>query len=121
MGEEAADAILGVVETKAKAEARATVDGPKAHKDAVLAAADEFRTRLGNRITDEEFDEAVESVGASCGWKPDDPDAPYRTLTPQNVSNHLFVALNAARTARSKIPPQTSPSQKPPESKPASV
>ena len=128
LGEDAATLIAELIDAKAdekadvkvKAALHERLDAPNEHVGHVNEAATEFRSRLGNRVSDEEFEAAKQVVGRSLGWSPETPNAPYEILNPQNVAHYLSTALQAIRASSKPQTPAASP-PKAPVAKPASV
>lgn len=123
LGEDAAKAIIEAVEARGAATAKAVVheriDAPQELRAQVNDAAFAYRERLGTKVSDAEFAQAVKTVGVSLGYTDDNPHAPYRVLTPENVAHHLSVALTAIKAAPKAALPTSPP--KPPAPKPASI
>ena len=108
-GEDAGAAITEAIDKKATEKAKGivheTVHGPLEHKDRVNATLASYRQALGNRITEDEWTTAMESVAVAHGWTPEDPDAAYRSVDEQQVVPLMRTAL----IMQQKLKPQASP------------
>ena len=100
-----AEAISSVATEKAKGIVHETVHGPLEHKDRVNAELAGYRQALGNRVTDEEWAAARESVAVAHGWTPEDPDAAYRAV---NV-DHVQALMRTALIMQRQMKPAASP------------
>ena len=121
LGDDAAAAIVDMVGAKASEVSskiiHEKVEAPVEHIDHVNKAASVVAKQLG--LSDVEYAEARRVVGVKLGWTPDDQDAPYRTLTTENVGLYLAFAADIVR-ATPKAPAAAASLPKPQVAKPAS-